>query len=83
MKTSELILGVLLTIALSVVGWLSVRVIDQGQQLTALQTRFDESVDVKQNETLVKFWKLHNWTKDQILELRLKNGLESSQWPDL
>jgi len=32
---------------------------------------------------LSKHWKLHNWTKDQIAELRHKQQLEPVHWPNL
>ena len=38
---------------------------------------------ISDHETMSKHWKLHTWAKDEINELRLKQGLEPSRWPDL
>ncbi len=43
----------------------------------------DNEADVKQDETLRKFWKLHTWEKSRVTELRHLHGLDLAEWPDL
>ena len=39
--------------------------------------------DIKQDSTLGKHWKLHNWARDRIIELRHVHGLPLEPWPKL
>ena len=44
----------------------------------------DDTDDITRiTKQLQKHWKLHNWTKDQIAELRHKNQMEPVSWPNL
>jgi hypothetical protein len=43
----------------------------------------DVEAERKQDATLRKHWKIHNWTKDEVSELRNKAGLPVNKWPDL
>jgi len=45
--------------------------------------RFDASDDTRQDKQLSKHWKIHNWSKDQINELRVEHTKPLVSWPDL
>lgn len=49
----------------------------------SLVTLADDTDDITRiTEQLQKHWKLHNWAKDQIAELRHKEALPPVSWPD-
>lgn len=43
----------------------------------------DTSKDETQDRQLRKHWKLHNWERAEINDIRYKNNLPPSNWPDL
>lgn len=47
-------------------------------------TKIEEKIDllVSGRDTMEKHWKLHQWAKDEVNELRGKHDLPSSRWPD-
>lgn len=50
----------------------------------AIITLSDDSSDIiRLNSGITKHWKLHNWTKDQLAELRHQHQLPPVSWPDL
>ena len=57
-------------------------------QIEVLKIQLDEvkkkkDADVKQDHQIQKFWKLHSWEKTRIDELRIRQKLPLSEWPDL
>ena len=40
-------------------------------------------LDKKQDEQISKFWRLHSWSKTEVNKLRVKNGDDIEDWPDL
>ncbi|MFQ5625033.1 MAG: hypothetical protein ACE5FM_00055 [Methyloligellaceae bacterium] len=43
----------------------------------------DKDADKRQDDTLIKHWKIVSWSKDRINELRAAQGLPLASWPDL
>jgi len=82
MKMTEVILSVVLAVSISIASWALLKVIYLSEQVVELRTLLTSSTEDKQDETISKFWKIHGWTKSQILELRVKNGLPIVSWPD-
>lgn len=57
------------------------------EEITAAEnrlTKIEEKIDrlVTDRETMTKHWKLHQWAKDEVNELRGKHDLPSSRWPN-
>lgn len=44
---------------------------------------FDEEDDDRQDAAIKKFWRINNWSKDRINELRQQHDLPLVSWPDL
>ena len=42
----------------------------------------DKASEAKQDASIRKHWKLHTWVRDEIHELRQKNDMPTSKWPD-
>jgi hypothetical protein len=40
-------------------------------------------LDKKQDASISKHWKLHNWARDEINKIHFKNNEEPVSWPDL
>lgn len=50
-------------------------------RVRAIET--DKDADERQDQTIVKFWKLHSWPKTQIDKIRDKLDMDIESWPDL
>jgi len=76
--------GILSVAVIALFGW----VWSAQQQLTKLNLTVealatDNQESLRQAKQLVKHWKLHNWERDRISELRNLHNLPLSPWPDL
>jgi len=98
-KIIQILLGIVTTLAITLSGFALKWVFDANAQMAILKntlelkfTEFEETHKGLADDTdemtrltkqLSKHWKLHNWTKDQIAELRHKNQLDPVSWPNL
>lgn len=88
------ILGISTLITFGLASWSLTRSIDGIEKDAALQEQLrllqqevkmmkdDRRAEDKQDATLRKHWKLHTWVRDEIYELRKKNDMPASKWPD-
>lgn len=94
-KATETILGIIVAISFSLAGFALKWQFDANAEIRVLkeqiaQIQTDKTTDERQDKEIeridkmqVKFWRLHNWERAQIDELRFKAGLFPSIWPDL
>jgi len=57
-------------------------------QMVAMQKSIDKlseksDLDKKQDSSISKHWKLHNWSRDEINNIKFKNGEAPVSWPSL
>ena len=98
-KIIQILLGVVTTLAITLAGFALKWVFDANAQMAIMQntlelkfadiddsliTLADDTDDITRiTKQLSKHWKLHNWAKDQVAELRHKNQMDPVSWPDL
>ena len=82
------------TIIISISGWSLLRGVqsiqadaDLATQILLLQQevkelRDDKEPEIRQDRTIRKHWKLHNWARNRINELERKNNLPVGEWPE-
>jgi hypothetical protein len=58
-----------------------VKIALMNQRLTSIQENTD--MEKAQSSQISKHWKLHNWAKEQITEIRVKDGMGIPTWPSL
>lgn len=81
-------LGLIATISMALAGWglsmahsLSVEMARQSEEIKQLQQDNDDVESLK--STARKHWKLLGWSRDQINNLKVKNGEPITGWPDV
>ncbi|MHA2279455.1 MAG: hypothetical protein ACXAC5_00990 [Promethearchaeota archaeon] len=95
----QVLLGIITTIALGIAGFALMWVFEANAQMATIQkamelqfadvedsliTLADDTDDITRiTKQLSKHWKLHNWAKDQLSELRHQHQLPPVSWPDL
>lgn len=95
----QVLLGIVTVISIALASFALQWVFDANAQMAIMQTRLelkfediDDSLITLADDTdditritkqLSKHWKLHNWTKDQVAELRHKQQMEPVSWPNL
>lgn len=98
-KMIQILIGLVAAISIALASFALKWVFDANAQMAIVQTKLelkfediDDSLIALADDTdditritkqLHKHWKLHNWTKDQIAELRHKNQMEPVSWPNL
>ncbi len=98
-KIIQLLLGIVTTLAVTLAAFALKWVFDANAQMAimknTLELKFDDIDDslitlgddtddiTRITKQLSKHWKIHNWTKDQIAELRYKQQMEPVSWPNL
>ena len=80
------VLGLAATAALAVAGWalqtvhtLEIRISVLTEELNTIKADTSDSEEFKQS--IRKHWKLHSWARDEINNLKYKNGLPITGWP--
>jgi len=98
-KIIQILLGLLTAISIALATFALKWVFNANAQIAIMQktmelkfedlddsiiTLADDTDDITRiTKQLSKHWKLHNWSKDQIAELRHKNQMPPVSWPKL
>jgi hypothetical protein len=82
-----ILLSALVSATLVVSGFMFKYIIRTNERLIVIEKSLadiqkDTSLDEGQQRQLSHQWKLHQWTRDQINELRVKNGMQLAKWPE-
>jgi len=85
---AQTLMGLLVTIALGLAGFALKWQFDANAQMQVMQQRIEQLANNKdkdeaQDKQLKAQWTLHNWERDQILELRVKTGLPITSSPSV
>lgn len=98
-KIIQILLGLIAAVAIALASFALSWGFDTNAQIgimqNTLELKFKEFAETHQGladdteemnrltKQLSKHWRLHNWTKDQIAELRHKTQMLPASWPDL
>lgn len=98
-KIIQILLGIVTTLSIALASFALKWVFDANAQMAIIQktielkfadvedsliTLADDTDDITRiTKQLSKHWKLHNWSKDQIAELRHKQEMPPVSWPNL
>lgn len=94
-NSSNIIMGILMTICMGLSSFSLKWGFDANAELKVITVQMQtmnksieglnkkSELDKKQDSQIQKFWKLHNWSRDEINNIRFEDGKAPVSWPEL